>query len=106
VTLMAWEKRGGKLYYYRSVRRGDKVQKVYLGTGIFGELAARRDEEKRERQAAKRDYVHKELERLEALAAPVLELDEVADVLAWAHLVASGCHRHKGEWRRERTRTI
>jgi hypothetical protein len=79
---MAWETTDGRRYYYRSVRRGDKVQKVYLGTGIFGEFAARWDEEKRERQAAKREREQTELDRLEALGAPVLELDEVVDVLA------------------------
>jgi hypothetical protein len=100
---MAWEKRGGQSYYYRSVRDGERVRKVYLGSGIFGELAARRDEEKRERQAAERDCEREELGYLEALAAPVLEIEEAAEVLTHAALVASGYHRHKGEWRRERT---
>jgi hypothetical protein len=40
---------------------------------------------------------------MKALAAPVLEIDEAAEVLARAVLVASGYRRHKGEWRRERT---
>ena len=43
-----------------------------------------------------------ELERLEALCAPLEELSEAAGVLARAHLVASGYHRHKGEYRRAR----
>jgi len=103
VTAMAWEKRGDHSYYYRSVGDGGRVRKVYLGRGIFGELAARRDEEKRERQAAERDCEREELGRLEALAAPVLEIDEAAEVLTRAALVASGYHRHKGEWRRVRT---
>ena len=30
---MALEKRGGNLYYYRSIRDGDKVRKVYVGAG-------------------------------------------------------------------------
>ena len=96
---MAWEKRGGRSYYYRSVRDGERVRKVYLGRGIFGELAARRDEEQRDRQATERDYERGELERLEALAAPVLEVSEAADVLARAVLVAGGYRRRKGEWR-------
>ena len=30
------------------------------------------------------------------------EVDEAADILARAHLLAGGYHRHKGEWRRGR----
>jgi hypothetical protein len=32
----------------------------------------------------------------------VLEIDEVAEILARAHLIAGGFRRHKGEWRRVR----
>jgi hypothetical protein len=35
-----------------------------------------------------------------ALAAPVLEISEAAEILVRAHLIACGYHRHKGEWRR------
>ena len=44
----------------------------------------------------------KELERLEALAAPVLELSEAAEILVRAHLIDAGYHRRKGEYRRAR----
>ena len=37
-----------------------------------------------------------------ALAAPVLEISEAAEILVRAHLIACGYHRHKGEWRRAR----
>ena len=30
---MTLERRNGQLYYYRSVRDGEKVRKVYVGTG-------------------------------------------------------------------------
>jgi hypothetical protein len=96
---MAWEKRGDRSYYYRSVRDGEQVRKIYLGRDIFGELAARRDEEKREREATERQREREELEHLEALAAPVLEIDEAAEVLARAVLVAGGYRQRKGEWR-------
>jgi hypothetical protein len=105
VTAMAWEQRerGGR-YYYQSERDEDgKVRKRYIGSGELAELIAHAEETRRRAREAKRDREREELERAEALAAPVLEVDEAAEVLARAVLLASGYHRHKGEWRRERT---
>ena len=65
-------------------------------------IASESDILRRTGQEAKRQESKEELERLEALAAPVVELHEAAAVLARAHLVASGCHKHKGEYRRAR----
>ena len=41
-------------------------------------------------------------ERLEALAAPFVELSEAAEILVRAHLIDAGYHRRKGEYRRAR----
>jgi hypothetical protein len=105
VTTMAWEqrKRGGR-YYYQAERDEDgKVKKRYIGAGEIAELIAHADETRRRAREARRNREREELERVEALEAPLLEIDEAADVLARAVLAASGYHRHKGEWRRERT---
>ena len=99
---MALERRNGELYYYRSVREGERVRKVYLGAGDLARIA--RDEELMSRalKVAERERQREEVERLEVLAAPVAELCEISEILARAHLVTAGCHRHKGEWRRQR----
>jgi hypothetical protein len=104
VITMAWEhrERGGR-YYYRSVREGQRVRKEYLGTGELAAILARGDELIRREREAEAAKWRTEVERMEALAAPVLELCEISDVLAQAHLVAGGYHLHKGEWRRERS---
>jgi hypothetical protein len=100
---MAWEERGrGGRYYTRSRREGGRVVREYVGGGLVGEMAAEADRIEREQRDAEEARQKRELERLEALAAPVVELHEVAAVLARAHLLASGCHRHKGEYRRAR----
>jgi crotonobetainyl-CoA:carnitine CoA-transferase CaiB-like acyl-CoA transferase len=99
---MALENRGGRLYYYRSVRDGGKVRKVYEGSGEPARFAHEREIMNRAAREHERRESAKELERLEALAVPVQEVSEAAEVLAQAHLIASGCHRHKGEWRRAR----
>ena len=102
---MAWEKRkrGGR-YYTRSRRSPEdgRVLREYVGTGPLAELAAEADRTKRELAEAEREREKEELERLEALAAPVEELSEAAEILALAHLIAAGYHRHKGEYRRAR----
>jgi hypothetical protein len=74
----------------------------YVRSGPLAEIAARLDRQGRELEEAQREREKQELERLKALAAPVFELSEAAEILAHAHLVAAGYHRHKGEWRRAR----
>jgi hypothetical protein len=96
------ETRNGNRYYYRSAREGEKVRKVYVGSGRLAELRAEADRAERGRLRAERGRERDELGRLEALAAPVLEMGEAAEEDLRGHLLAGGCHRHKGEWRRAR----
>jgi hypothetical protein len=74
----------------------------YVGSGPLAEAAAEADRTEREMVEAERKREKMELERLEALAAPVLEISEAAEILVRAHLIACSYHRHKGEWRRAR----
>ena len=89
-------------YYYRSVRSGGRVKKEYVGGGLLGEVAAKLDERERLTKKEKVAYWRAERERLEQSAAFLQELTEAAKVLVRAHLLASGCHQHKGQWRRQR----
>ena len=100
---MTLERRDGNLYYYRSIRDGEKVRKVYVGAGEFARIFAEGDILRRTGRKAQREREKAELERLEALAAPVEELSEAAEVLVRAHLVDAGYHRRKGEYRRVRS---
>jgi len=97
------ERRDRRLYYYRSVRDGEKVRKVYVGSGEIARISHEGDILRRTGREAEKEQEKEELERLEALAAPVLELSEAAEILARAHLIAAGYHRHKGEYRRARS---
>ena len=100
---MGWEARDrGGSYYTRSTRQDGRVVREYIGTGPLGEIVASYDELKRllkEEQAA---YWKEEKERLEANTAFLRELEEAADILVRAQLIAAGCHRYKGEWRIKR----
>jgi hypothetical protein len=99
---MALENRGGRLYSYRSVRDGEKVSKVYEGCGELARIAHERVIMNRAALEHERRESAKELERLEALVAPVHKLSQTAEILLRAHLISAGYHRRKGEWRRRR----
>jgi hypothetical protein len=97
-----WERRErGGLYYTRSRKEGGKVIREYVGGGLLGELAARMDAEGRWLREEEKASRREERERLDALAAPVEELCEAAEVIARAALIASGYRRHnRGAWRK------
>jgi len=100
---MGWEKRGNQMYYYSAERVGGRVVKRYVGTGHAGELVAQleaihRTEREEGAEAAKRERV-----KLAALDAALAPLNELADALTAAALVAAGCHHPKrGKWRKRR----
>ena len=99
---MGLEKRNGRVYYYKSRRDGEKVRKVYVGAGDFAHLAAQLDEAERLRREEEVAYWKAERDNLERSAAFLQELTEAAEVFVRAHLLASGFHQHKGQWRRQR----
>ena len=100
---MTLERRDGRLYYYRSVRDGERVRKVYVGSGEFARICSETDILRRTGRRAQRERERAELERLKDLVAPLEEFSEAAEVLVIAHLVNAGCRKRKGEWRRARS---
>ena len=87
------------------MREGKRVRKEYVGAGEAAELAAHADETLRSVRELEAAEGRAELEHLAELAAPVAQLCEMVEVLARAELVASGYHRHKGQWRFRRERS-
>jgi hypothetical protein len=100
---MAWEQRGNRAYYYRSVRSGTRVTKEYAGGGLMGELAAEFEAERREQRDCERAQAERERQGWAALEQPTRELDDLVDLLMGPRLAVEGYHRHdRGEWRRRR----
>jgi len=101
---MGWESRGrGKRRYYTRSRWVDgRVVREYIGSGPAAEIAALEDEYKRQQREEEAASWKEEKERLEASAAFLGELAQVSEVLLRAQLLASGFHKHKGQWRRKR----
>jgi hypothetical protein len=100
---MGWEtrKRGGR-YYTRSRRVDGRIVREYVGGGILGDIAAFEDEYERRRREDEATYHREEREQLQALTAPMEELCDAVEIITRAALLASGYHRHKGEWRKKR----
>jgi hypothetical protein len=97
------EHRDGQLYYYRSIRAGEKVRKLYVGAGEFARICSEIAILQRTSRRAQRERERAELERLKGLVAPLEEVSEAAKVLVIAHLVDGGYRKRKGEWRRARS---
>ena len=100
---MGWDrkKRGpGTGYFYRSVRVGDRVKKVYLGRGAAGhEAAAELDLRRRGRREAMA-LLRADREGVEEADQLAAELRAWAEALLAAWLVLSGHHQHRGQWRK------
>ena len=100
---MGWEKRErGGSYYTRSRWVNGRVAREYIGTGALGKIVALDDKLERLRKEEEAARWREELECLERSAAFLPALAEVAEVLTRARLLADGCHRPRGQWRRRR----
>ena len=100
---MALEKRNGRLYYYRHVRDGDRVRKVYVGSGELARIAYEQDLIKRTIEKHRQQEEQEEWEELEGLASSVEDFCEVTEILTRACLVAGGYRRYQGHWRLKRS---
>src|SRR4051794_19005094 len=91
--------------YYRSVRSGGTVRRVYVGKGLVGELAEAKDQAARAERARRRQAEDGERAAREAIEGAVRQADGLAELLARAALVATGHHQHhRGGWRKRRGR--
>ncbi|MBY0456956.1 MAG: hypothetical protein K2V38_06445 [Gemmataceae bacterium] len=100
---MAWEQRGSASYYYTAERIDGRVVKQYVGTGPVAELAAELDAIRMQERAEAAERERCDREELAALESALTPLNELADALTAAALVAAGYHRPKrGPWRKRR----
>src|SRR5262249_47656120 len=97
---MAWE-RG---YYYRVHKVNGRVVREYIGKGCVAELAAQLDTLERQQRETDQATFRAAKAELDALDAPLIEFNDLADLLARVALVAAGFHEHKRQWRKRRVR--
>jgi len=100
---MGWETRGNRAYYYTAERVGDDVVKRYVGSGTVAELAAQLEAATRAQTVASACKQQQERDELALLDDSLAPLNDLADTLTAALLVAAGFHRHhRGSWRKRR----
>jgi hypothetical protein len=97
---MAWD--CGR-YYTRSRKVNGRVVREYVGSGEVARLVAQQDLIEREKREAERVARRRERDELQALDAPVEEMDQTAALFARVALIVAGFHQHhRGEWRKKR----
>jgi hypothetical protein len=90
---MGWYKRGTKRYYFRSVRDGDTVGKIYFGAGPVAEMAAQADRIKQYEKQREHELWKQQQALIEDAVHAYEELHEGADLLRDAELLTAGFHR-------------
>jgi hypothetical protein len=100
---MGWERRQrgpGTGYFYRSVRIGDRVKKVYHGRGQAGHEAAAALELRRKGRLEAKTLLQDARNGTEEGDQLANELREWAEVLLDTWLILTGHHKRRGQWRR------
>ena len=86
---MAWERRGNKRYFYKSVRVGGKVKKIYFGVGPVAVAAAEGMKVARLARERRKESMRMQREQYQQADAMLVELaDELDLLLAGEFLVA------------------
>lgn len=98
---MAWENRPGGRYYYRKKRIGKRVISEYMGGGDYAELTAEQDEIARQRAAEEQASFMAEVKAAKELEDLAAEAERETMTLVKAVILASGYHKHHGQWRRQ-----
>jgi hypothetical protein len=98
---MGWFKRDSKRYYYRSVRHGDHVRKVYFGTGPAAEMAAQADQLRQQEKQQDREIWERQKELIKKAMDAFAKLDAGTGVMQDTVLLVAGYHRaDRHSWRR------
>jgi hypothetical protein len=95
-----WQSRGGRTYFYQSIRHDGRVTKRYLGAGPVAELAARLLTEARLAREAESAALRERAQALVPVDQTLDELDAPCRLLTEAALGAAGYARRHYEWKR------
>src|SRR4029434_6326024 len=92
---MAWANRTSGRYYYRSVRRGARVTKTYVGTGTLAALVAEMDAQERAERQARAEAWKQARKDMEALDAQFTAWWNASSTLIECYLTIHGDYPHE-----------
>lgn len=87
-------KQGNQKYVYRSVRQGDKVKRIYIGTEPSPE-ARKLKKEMEEKQKLRED--RNKLDKLDSITSTI---SREIETLFSSHMLNNGFYYRKSEWRK------
>lgn len=94
---MGWER--GR-YYTRSIWRNGRVFRRYIGKGVWGQLAALQDADRRERRHQEQIALREALALWQRAESPLRTFCRLTDILLRTALEEAGYYQHdRGEWR-------
>lgn len=100
---MAWERRGGRRFYYRKARVGGRVVSEYIGAGVLASTLAELDGLEREIRKRKRRAERGEREAEADSDREFSAFYGRIETLYHAAMIAAGYHRPaRGPWRKRR----
>lgn len=98
---MAVEYKNGKPYFYRKVRRGDKVISEYVAAGALAYYCADIEEDKRYAKEAKRNELRELQAQDQKVDDELMRFELIMDELFTLVALASGYHKSQGVWRKK-----
>ncbi len=101
---MGWENRNGRRVYYRKKRIGRRVVSEYVGSGEAASMLAILDEHERDKAELKRRAWRKTIESDAGIESLMRDAGHIVKTLTDATLAANGYRRHKGQWRKRRSK--
>lgn len=101
---MGLETRGGRSYYYRKRRIGDRVVSEYAGGGETARLIAVLEGLERDREEMRRHDEKAETSKIDVMLATQQRYGDLTAELATVAFLLAGYHMHHGQWRKERDR--
>jgi hypothetical protein len=99
---MGWKTINGHRYFYKSQREGCQVKTICFGAGASGAVMAEWIALGRQERAAERVREREEREESDAEESAISDWCDGVQDMVDAALIATGFHKHKGQWRRRR----
>ncbi len=97
---MYWEQRNQRRYLYKTITKGGRAHRTYLGTGVVAEAIAAADRLQRLERQRQHEQSAAKQQRVDETMAQTDALGQELEFLARMALHAAGFYVHFGQWRR------